>query len=113
MNYQKARQQEVTGKWHYTNKNDGRIYPIGDCAGHEGHNTAEEAQECYKRYLLDNNLILDHKWSEPFPKCKVCGEITSGMAFISEAEQYIALCDTHRTKEEVEKIFHVGESLWS
>lgn len=109
MNHQKARQLENSLKWHYTNKGDGRITPLGYCAGHKGHGTAEQANECYKGYLINNNLLLDGKWTPP-ANCLMCQELTDGMASIPWAWWYAALCDTHRTQEVVEKIFVVGES---
>ena len=113
MNYQKARQLESTKKWHYTSENNGRIHPIGYCANHEGHETAEEAQACYKGYLLDNNLLLDGKWEGQLSKCQVCGEWTDGMASIPWNQWYVTLCDTHRNRGEVERLFTVGESWQS
>lgn len=91
MNYYEVREIESkdgvgTGKFHYTKKNDGRIWPVGYCAGwrenteedfkrypglkeeiekkkefkinyhKEGHASIEEARECYKEYLLDNKV---------------------------------------------------------
>lgn len=112
MNHLKARQLKKSGRWHYTNKNDGRITPLGYCAGHDGHNTPEGAEACYKEYLLTNNLILDHKWGDLY-KCVICEERTNGMASIPEYEWYVALCDLHRNQEEVERIFFVGESWQS
>src|SRR4051812_48360403 len=62
MNYLKARQMQSTGKWHYTCRNDNFVWPQGYCAQEgsachsTGHNTAEEACECYKQYQLKNHL---------------------------------------------------------
>lgn len=131
MNYYKARQREG-GRWDYTCMNDGRIWAVGYCAGkyedvreaaepavavnyHEnGHATPEEARECYKRYLLDTSMVLDARLSQQQRKCEAedCDEWTQGLARIGPMES-IVLCDQHRTREKVEKLFSVGESMSS
>lgn len=110
MNHLKARQLEATGKWHYTLMNDERIYPIGRCREHEGHDTPEEAKACYKSYLLDTKLRFDSKLADTLQHCEVCGEWTDGLATIPTTTWQAALCDAHRIREEVEKLFYVGES---
>lgn len=130
MNYYAARQREKTKKWDYTCRNDGQIWPVGYCAGrlvdvmkvpedkrepyHEdGHETAEEAQECYKRYVLDNDLRLDSKMSGQQRRCEAdgCEEWTQGLATIRGGQMFV-LCDEHRNRETVEGMFSVGE-IWS
>lgn len=130
MNYFAARQRESGKRWDYTCKNDSRIWPVGYCAGwrepkpehwgsqaeidrwlertaphrhkfHEdGHETDEQACECYKQYLLDFELHLDEENLNMQRKCAVCGAWTSKFARVSM--RIWDLCDEHRTREHVE-----------
>lgn len=124
-----------TGLYHYTQKRDRQIWPVGYCspwrscpAGHSafgderecvicngkglvkvenpcpGHPTKEEASEHYKQYLLEEELRLDGQASNAMYPCTVCGEYTKGFAEMLHGGHWI-LCDTHRTKEEVAKLF--------
>ena len=102
MNYEQARQQQnedgTPGKWHWTNRNDGRIYPVGNCA-HDcpGHDTADAAAEHQRQYDL-TELRLDQEygsWSE----CEVCGKLTKMGAEIPYRGWSLMLCDEHRTRE--------------
>lgn len=79
-----------TGKWHFTQHHFGSIVPVGYCAGwphytqkdyerspglkeemekkakfkkkyhKHGHDSREEAEACYKEYLIDNEMQV-HK----------------------------------------------------
>ena len=138
MNYLKPRQRQSDQRWDYTQMNDGRIHPIGYCAGfreytheqrnaflmsdkwyeeyvsrkaeyHEdGHATPEEAAACYKRYELDTSLRFGESSSTKH-KCEVCEEWTTKHAMVG-GYTHITLCDAHATSEEVEKLYSVGES---
>lgn len=80
----------------------------------DGHATKEEACACYREYLLDQELRLDKQMSGQKRICQVegCNEWTQGMAEVGH-EPFI-LCDQHRTREEVEKLFgDVGETFSS
>ena len=123
MNYYTALQRETDSKWDYTRRNDGVIHAIGYCSGgdrhekcHEGgHETKEEAQDCYKEYLLDNELRLEgHELanSKRLCECDGCVVWTSKMAPISPTRSFV-LCDEHRTREVVSGLFSVGESMGS
>lgn len=77
-----------------------------------GHSTEEEAQECYKNYLLDVDLQLCLE--EPVNasqqhKCKICNEWTACYAFVGSYRQF-CLCPEHQTKEFVASLLKVGES---
>jgi hypothetical protein len=78
----------------------------------DGHATKEEAYACYKEYCLDHELVLDLRMSGEQRPCKVCGAWTQGLARVG-AMRYFTLCDEHRTREEVAKLFEVGESWGS
>lgn len=78
----------------------------------DGHATAEEACECYKRYLLDTRLHLVAE--EPVNassqhKCEVCGKFTACNATVGPYRLF-TLCLEHQTREQVEKLLKVGES---
>ena len=142
MNSYDARQRKDDDRWDYTCQNDGHTHPVGYCAGWpgdrrgttpifsdeawsyfleklkpfkehyhtDGHATAEEACECYRRYLLDNRLEFRAHGVAHYP-CRVCGALTNCHAEVDF--QMFHLCDEHRNKEEVEKLFpKVGQS-WS
>jgi hypothetical protein len=145
VNYYRARQRK-DGKWDYTCRNDGRIWPVGYCAEYNedfsnlgmgevyqdwfaedykrkyaptqdkhhtcGHDTAEEACECYKQFLLDHNLRLKIQSSDTQRKCEVCGEWTQLYAELDC--QMWNLCEVHNTREVVESLFEVFEicSSW-
>jgi hypothetical protein len=150
MNYYAARQREDDKKWDYTCKNDGRTWPIGYCGsfleakliteggyyhtqqsadrhnsfkkkyGPHNHETKEEAQACYKEYLLDNAV----HFHPPLPKtdekpmtrtehrCQVdgCESYDTGIARVEQRDYF--LCQQHMTREEISKLLQVGE-CWS
>ncbi len=138
MNHYKARQRK-DGRWDYTCANDGKAWPVGYCHEYRepdpedwiwkmhpddaqrvrdnkdkyhgcGHATEEEAQACYKKYLLENELSLNRKSSNAQYKCKVCGEWTQ---LFAEVDWHIFnLCEKHQNLESVEPLFQIGES-WS
>ena len=140
MNHFTARQRESDKRWDYTCRRDGIAWPIGYCAGWrepqpglmtpgqikdwlekamphmhkfhtDGHASAEEANECYKQYLLDFDLRLDGDHQNVQHKCKVCGVWTSKYASVGSSAW--SLCDEHRTREHAEALFGpMGES-WS
>jgi hypothetical protein len=104
MNYYMPRQRDTDKRWDYTCKNDNRIWPVGYCAGAEGHHaTEEEAYQCYTKWLLENRLSLDRKLSGMQLKCEVCGVYTEKQALVDHTS--FTLCETHLTREHVEKLF--------
>lgn len=83
--------------------------PHRDKYHRDGHATPEEAQECYKRYVMDNELVLDRQVDHG--ECLVCKALTRRAA---EADHRLfILCDEHCTREQVEKLFQVGTSASS
>lgn len=70
------------------------------------HETAEEACNCYKTYLLDTGLRFSED-THSKQKCEVCGEWTCGVAEVANHAQY-RLCPPHANRVEVEKLFSVG-----
>lgn len=114
MNYYEARPltDESGGGWHYTVRNGKNIVAVGYCATHPPHATKEEAEECYRKYLLDTRLHLNKHDRHTQRKCKECDEWTTGYA---ECEfTLIHLCDKHMTRETFDKHFpKVGEIISS
>jgi len=117
VNYYAARQRQDNGKWDFTCMNDGRGRPVGYCAeaGGSHHDTEEEAQACYRKYLLDTRVrYRSHKEGEAgtYEKCKVCGKLTNGYAEVGHLSIYF-LCQEHQTREALEEVYgEVGE-IWS
>lgn len=117
-----------SGRWDYTCMNDGQIWPVGYCRAFsepseimlisesererlrsfahkhhiDGHDTADEARECYRQYLLDQRLNLHNYETESQHKCVVCGAWTGAFAEVNH--QIFVLCDEHRTREQVDKL---------
>ena len=136
VNYLKARQRAVDKRFDYTQMNDKIVWPIGYCAGYreytleernafcmsdkwyeeyesrksqyhaDGHVDAEEACECYKRYLLDSSL---HYGVDTKKKCEVCKEWTDKRTMIGGYTSFV-LCETHTTRAVIASLFTVGES---
>lgn len=106
MNYYEARKLENGSGWHYTCRNDDRIWPVGYCADHEPHATAEEANDCFRRYLLDE---ISEESYEDWTGCEVCDAPTKkGLTTRRPHGTGHALCDEHRTNEQVEKLTPPG-----
>jgi hypothetical protein len=107
MNYYAARRLRsetdtgATEGWHFTRMNDGHIQPVGYCAEHYPHATADEACECFRRYLLD--LIVEETYSD-WTGCEFlvdgqkCDTPTKrGLSSRPPLGHDYALCDEHRT----------------
>jgi hypothetical protein len=77
-----------------------------------GHDTKEEAQICYKNYLLDNRIRFEPEQKDPSQlfKCRVCGKFCSGYA-ISEYDLF-SLCEEHCNRESLSKIMNPPQELW-
>lgn len=121
MNYYRSRQRESDHRWDYTCKQNQKVWPIGYCSGQsvegpnahkyhsDGHATAEEADECYRRYLLDNEIQFSSgEGSRVLHVCQYpgCEEFTAGIAEVGCGPCAIYhLCNEHRTKEVVAELF--------
>lgn len=135
MNYYKARQRLGDKKFEFTCRNGEQTWPVGYCrkfrsytpseisewhvpveelARHQaneskyhdcGHDTEKEAEDCYRKYILDNRVRYTDDVADPptMTKCKVCGKFTSGYAEIDHGEIY-SLCKEHRNRETLDKI---------
>lgn len=104
MNYYQPRKRK-DGKWDFTCRNDDDVWAVGYCAEAGGghHESEEEARDCYTKYLLDKELTFT-KMANQQRRCQVCQEYTEGIAQVGQATMYV-LCDEHRNREEVEKLY--------
>jgi len=103
VNYYDARQIKDNGGWHYTsaNRREG-THPVGYCAEHPGHATADEARECFRRYLLDGQ---GEETYGDWTGCEVCDTPTKrGLTTRPPLGHGHALCDEHRTPEKLAEL---------
>ena len=98
-----------SGVWHYTNRNDDLIYPIGYCAqACPGHDSPDGAIEHQRQYEVDH-AVLDGPVSTSYHPCQVCGAPTNRMAMWGMGNMAMGwLCDEHRTREHVASLVKVG-----
>lgn len=74
-----------------------------------GHETQEEAQKCYREYLLDQRLKKREN-TDTMRKCLVCKDWTT---FSAEIDMHTwDLCEKHNNREEVEKLFQTPGEIW-
>ncbi len=138
MRHYSAKQRQSDGRWDYTcdNRPEGycgafeRFWPEdaspeipgyaearADALAHrdkyhtDGHATAQEACECYKRYLLDNRTRF-HVMSDQMRKCAACGAWTDRYAQVG-GYQIFALCESHCQAATLASLLTVGESWQS
>ena len=121
MNYYDAREMtdkdgKGIGKWRYTqsNKRSG-TYAVGHCAeGCDGHDTAEEAREHYRQYLLETRVSKFENASDTQHKCQVegCDEWTQTWVHIGSSHHF-ALCEKHQTPEIYEQVMPPVNQIWS
>jgi hypothetical protein len=111
MNYDEARQRKnadgsESGMWDWTTKNDGRILIASPCSSKCEHRSQEEAERHFYEHSLESAVEGFHK-NVQYP-CAVCGEWTTGYMGnndFSLLSMHADLCDNHRSKEELAKIF--------
>jgi len=112
MNFLSARQIEGSNKWRYTCFNDKlhSTYAIGYCYRNNClHETAEEAKQCYKEYLLNNSLVFGVRadvsaQAKLAPTCAICNEPTLHFAEVLPIYGVWSLCLKHNNKETVSKL---------
>lgn len=100
------------GGYHMVRGKKGRFHPIGYCTDHGGHDSKEEAANCYEEYIMeelydDSNWNLDNKKVE----CDVCGEWGQYVYFggLYEPFPIINACEEHATKETVSEEVNITE----
>lgn len=130
-----AQQQTQTGKWDYCCGDQ----PVGYCAGFPsaectvlppevwqsylaecepfrdkyhtaGHDTEEEACDCYLEYLLDRECREWESSSEQ-RKCRECGTWTTHMVQVGQCWME-NLCSEHATRELIKKHYGSVGEMW-
>lgn len=76
-----------------------------------GHASAEEAEACYKEYMLDRRLTFG-TLEDTQRRCLICGEWTQRYAQVGGFGVY-ELCDLHCTRESMAVLYNVGVSAES
>jgi len=102
-----------TGRWHYTCKNDGRVWPVGNCATDcPGHDSPEGAREHQRQYEI-TRVRFGIEWGDYNP-CQVCGTLTNGGATWGIGRlSHARLCPEHQTHEHVDPLVIVGDVISS
>ena len=123
MNYYEPRQLAENGKptglYHYTCKNDNKIWPVGPCADDcDGHKTPEEACEHYRQWLIEGVIFRKKETEWPKEKCEIDGcnnEAKLIGVSVNEPGQFNQrrFCPEHATKEQMAKFIHVGSCISS
>lgn len=108
MNYYDALRLEDGSGYHYVSQNRrGGTHPVGYCAQWHldtthVHATAEEARECFRRYLLDGQCEEEY---DDWTGCKICDRPTKkGLTTRPPLGSDHPLCDEHRTPEQLEAL---------
>jgi hypothetical protein len=81
-----------------------------------GHETPEEAVECYRQYLLDQELRFyqDSPEADTQHRCAECQAWTSGWAEVGYGiGRLIHLCADHRVRWAAEKHYARSREAWS
>jgi len=97
----RPRSHPVDGGWLTGTPAGSYLRPSGYCGNHADspHATADEAYQCYRKYLVEQTLRLDGRRGTPGP-CKVCGRETSRTVVINGYPRD-HWCDEHATVEDV------------
>lgn len=115
MNYYDALALSDGSGYHYVSQNRrSGTHPVGYCATwHDDkthvHATPEEARECFRRYLLDGSREESYSdWTgcEAIIDGEKCDTPTKkGLTARPPIGNGYALCDEHRTQEQLEALF--------
>lgn len=108
MNYYQARELKKGG-WHFTCMNDNKVWPVGFCTEHEPHKTREEAEACYRLYLIDN-ANFKVKLTE-VTRCSFCRNLTRNAVDIDR--HIMPLCRNHHNKESLQKKYEMATAIAS
>ncbi len=74
-----------------------------------GHKTAEEASECYRQYVIDNEVAVS-SYDPPAP-CHKCGKDTARIVLIGGWPRY-NLCEEHSLGVFLGDNFKIGTGVW-
>jgi len=80
VNYYKAREladrDGHSGGFHFTCRNDDRVWPVGACRDHPPHPTAEDAERCFYDHELAQPVVRA-LLADQMLRCGVCNEFTA------------------------------------
>lgn len=128
MNYAEARRLEDGTGWHFTVRNDDRIWPHACCRTdgppateedvekygyqlgeptlgppHAPHASKEEAEQCFHEWRLRQAAEWKESTWSNWQGCEICDAPTKKAARFRDlgGSTYVSLCDEHRTMEHV------------
>lgn len=118
MNYAEARARDDGSGWHFTVRNDDRIWPVAACAHHDPHATREEAEECFNAWRRDPaGVKLNARSLDDWTGCAVCGAPTKDEAThqdIARSYRSVPFCEEHMTVENViAQITDINQVIYS
>jgi hypothetical protein len=87
-----------------------RRRPFKDNYHTDGHGSAEEALECYRKYCLDLKTVV-HEERETWKPCVACRKITTRRITVNRSTT-IVLCNNHDDRKELEKVYKPA-GIWS
>lgn len=118
MNHYKARQRQDTKKWEFTvyNRRTG-THPIGYCIDDGGHETPQEAAECFRKFELDTTIVLTPHGkadADTLHRCRICREFTANVAHVGYGiKKSFYLCDDHLGEESIGVLLEPVDEFWS
>lgn len=88
------------------------VVPFASRYHSHGHATRAEAEECYKKFLLDQRMyVQDGSRATSLHRCRAAGcENYSGGYIRVGGYTLFILCTEHRNREVLEELFSVNES---
>ena len=124
MNYDQARELRDenghgTGRWHFTNRNDDRIRPIGYCAHScPGHDTSEGAERHYWQWELDEAELGKPPAVVPGVadgrvSCKLCQEPATATFRMPGGWEAWPICPMHFNRASLQELhpFQPGRQI--
>lgn len=121
MRHHKAAQRGENGPWHYVSLGRDGGYPIGYCTDACTHETADEATEHYRQWMLDNFRFDGRSGDDTQYRCEIpigefetyakaekCGRWTQRLALGPDGWATHHVCDDHADRESVELLYPVG-----
>lgn len=103
MRHYTALQHGPDGPWHYVSASAKGAHPVGYCTVDCTHETAAEAFEHFRQYLLDT-AHYDGKQDDAMRRCEVCKTWTQGVVTYDLGWHSHHLCSIHANRETLESI---------
>lgn len=108
MNYYQSRPLKDGSGFHFTclNKRIG-TWPVGYCAEHEwAHETEEEAQECFRQYVLDTATVHRIEDADTLHRCEYGGCLAHTADYVMIDQEPVSLCEKHQDRDSLEDCYH-------